>query len=243
MTVRNATRERRVAQGLCARCGSPNPREATECADCAKKRVLRTRDLQEARREAWICLYCGSADVPAGLKTPRCTDCRDRARAKERTRKQQAKHNGLCIQCKQRKADTGCLCKQCWNYRATTPTNMRHALSVKRSRCKRRNIEFDLTEDHLLRLWEAQSGNCFWLGIPLTSTPERNRYAPTKPTLDRLIPERGYVEGNVVWSSNFANRGRCNTSVDAFTEFLEALGIKRTPIPASLSVLLSSLLD
>jgi len=62
------------------------------------------------------------------------------------------------------------------------------------------------------------------------------------PTLDRIIPELGYVEGNVVWISDIANRIKSDaTEVELYAvadwlhdkrkEVLNAFKIKPTPVP------------
>lgn len=64
----------------------------------------------------------------------------------------------------------------------------------------------------------------------------------TSPTLDRIIPELGYVEGNVVWISDLANRIKSEaTEVELYAvadwlhdkrkEVLNAFKIKPTPVP------------
>ncbi len=49
---------------------------------------------------------------------------------------------------------------------------------------------------------------CPYLGIPLIRAV-RNR-SDNSPTLDKIIPERGYVRGNVIVVSNRANRAKSN---------------------------------
>jgi len=46
---------------------------------------------------------------------------------------------------------------------------------------------------------------------------------PQRPSLDKLVPEKGYVKGNVVLTCAAANMGRSNTSVERFAEFCSLL--------------------
>lgn len=76
-----------------------------------------------------------------------------------------------------------------------------------KSRSIKNNLPFDLTIDYLIELFQSQNGKCYYthndiniqcnrgLGKNLISFPE-HRY---QASLDRLIPEKGYVKGNVVW--------------------------------------------
>ena len=58
--------------------------------------------------------------------------------------------------------------------------------------------------------------HCPILGIELKSGGRNN---PNAPSLDRLIPEKGYVKGDVYWISFRANRIKC----DATREEVEKL--------------------
>jgi len=57
----------------------------------------------------------------------------------------------------------------------------------------------------LLHLWEHQEGRCFYTGksMSLTGWP-----APDAATVDRLVPARGYVRGNVVLCRSLVNRSK-----------------------------------
>jgi hypothetical protein len=78
----------------------------------------------------------------------------------------------------------------------------------------------DLTIEHLLSLWETQCGKCYWTGIELTYGPDIPRAHLAKLSFDRLDNTIGYMQGNVVLASNFANRGRGNASAEEFKTFL-----------------------
>lgn len=100
--------------------------------------------------------------------------------------------------------------------------SVHRALYEIKSRCKKRSINFDLDEDYIKNLWHEQDGKCYWTQIPLVFT--NARYEPNKPTIDRLVPELGYIKNNVVWSSCFANYGRSNYPVEQYRDFLSTLG-------------------
>jgi hypothetical protein len=88
-------------------------------------------------------------------------------------------------------------------------------------RANNKNLKFDLTPEFLEQLWNSQNGKCHWLhcDLMLVGVP----YHPLRATIDRLDPDKGYVQNNIVWASSFANRGRSNTSKEIFAELLPVL--------------------
>ena len=71
-----------------------------------------------------------------------------------------------------------------------------------KKRAKERGIKFNLTPESIKGLY-PKDGLCPVLGTPLDFGFNNNE---NSPTLDRLIPSRGYVVGNVNMISMRANR-------------------------------------
>ena len=71
-----------------------------------------------------------------------------------------------------------------------------------RLRAKQNNLLFDLDEEYLISIW---TGKCAIFGTTLQLPYSTNRQVPDKATIDKVIPELGYVKGNVQWVSNRAN--------------------------------------
>jgi len=94
-----------------------------------------------------------------------------------------------------------------------------------RARARARGLPFDLNTDSMKLIWRSQGGLCFWTGQALDFAVGDARH-PMRPSIDRLIPSRGYVNGNVVWSSNFANRARSDLPAGQFAELLTSLGFR-----------------
>lgn len=92
-----------------------------------------------------------------------------------------------------------------------------HISRVKKSQCKRRGIVYTLNEQYLRNLWEEQGGKCAALGIPLDLSG-RGKMNDTKASLDRIVPEKGYIQGNVKWLSVVANRVKNNVTDPAVFE-------------------------
>jgi hypothetical protein len=76
---------------------------------------------------------------------------------------------------------------------------------------------FNLTNDYLVSIFPADM-NCPVLGIPMVWGSEGG--IEVSPSLDRIIPELGYVEGNVVWISRRANRLKSDASVEELERIL-----------------------
>lgn len=106
---------------------------------------------------------------------------------------------------------------------------------------KRQKVPFNLTIEYLESI---KTDVC-----PVFKTPFKwqrfgqGQKTGESPTLDRIIPELGYVEGNVVWISDLANRIKSNATEtelyavadwlhDKRKEVMNAFKIKPTPVPA-----------
>jgi len=79
-------------------------------------------------------------------------------------------------------------------------------LSGVRTRATKNNLPFDLTCEYLESIWTDTcpvTGRVFVIGDPKDA-----------PSLDRLIPEKGYVKGNVAWISRRANTIKNDASLE-----------------------------
>lgn len=68
---------------------------------------------------------------------------------------------------------------------------------------KKHNVPFNISIDYVLSLVTT---HCPILGIKMSWCVQSGKVTDASPSLDRIVPELGYVEGNVVWLSNRANR-------------------------------------
>ena len=99
----------------------------------------------------------------------------------------------------------------------------RRLITQLRSNARRRKIECTLTAHDLEMMWKGQQGRCYWLNMPITL--DADAPYPTRASLDRINPNGGYTNGNVVWSSMLANCGRGDMEHDAFRLLLASLGL------------------
>lgn len=79
------------------------------------------------------------------------------------------------------------------------------------ARAKRRNLKFNLTQEYLKEIF-PKDDKCPILDIDISRKSGAN--ADDSPSLDRMIPSKGYVKGNVIWISNRANRIKSDSTVE-----------------------------
>lgn len=77
----------------------------------------------------------------------------------------------------------------------------KYSLNKARSRSKVSGKVTDLTLKYLKEIWENQKGLCPYtnikMEIPRSSRDEDVKKSPTKLSLDRIDPNKGYIIGNV----------------------------------------------
>lgn len=83
--------------------------------------------------------------------------------------------------------------------------------TISRIKCvsHKKNIPFDLTIDDLII-----PEYCPILGVKLEVAVGKNGNKDNSPSIDRIIPELGYVKGNIIIISNKANRIKSDSNLD-----------------------------
>ena len=76
-------------------------------------------------------------------------------------------------------------------------------------RAKKKNIAFDLSTDYLISIYPRDE-ICPIFGFKMEWLGNKQ----TSPSIDRIVPELGYIEGNVAWISNRANVLKLNRAPD-----------------------------
>ena len=89
-------------------------------------------------------------------------------------------------------------------------------LTLARQRAKRDGLPFSITVEDIKLV-----PKCPVLGIKLTYGSSRQGY--TSPSLDRIVPDKGYVPGNVAVMSLKANRLKSNGTLDEITKIYKWL--------------------
>lgn len=88
-------------------------------------------------------------------------------------------------------------------------TRLERTMSSIKSRCLKAGVPYDLAVDDLYPL----PLTCPVFGIPLNWMAGGKGTDVDHPTIDRLVPDLGYVKGNVRIISNRANRLKNNASL------------------------------
>lgn len=93
-----------------------------------------------------------------------------------------------------------------------------HILASIRSRCAKLGIPFDLTVEDI-----HPPTHCPVLGIELARNHKGSKSGPrpNSPAVDRIIPELGYVRGNVLVVSHLANSIKQNATPEQILKVAE----------------------
>jgi len=96
-----------------------------------------------------------------------------------------------------------------WRGRCLQHPNIMFGTALKnaRTRSKKKNVPFDLSREFITNLFDKQDGRCYYSGLKINIVKEDPKVTidPFKMTLDCLVPDNGYVEGNVVWCAYCIN--------------------------------------
>ena len=87
----------------------------------------------------------------------------------------------------------------------------RHMAQQIRYRANEKNLPYDLDADYLKSIW-PEDNKCPALGLEFSKPGEGLK--ETSSSLDRLVPELGYVKGNVAIVSMLANQIMSNATPD-----------------------------
>lgn len=130
------------------------------------------------------------------------------------------------------------ICKQCkteqsqQRYRQKDPLTRWVDVTVAdtQGRAKRRGIKFTLTKEFLRSLYAHQYGNCVYCTkeFDLNGTQHDHRRSPS---IDRLIPEHGYVEDNVVLSCHRCNAIKNDATLEELQLLTESLATLLAKLP------------
>lgn len=141
-------------------------------------------------------------------------------------------------------------CRQCLtaasvaNTRKSVPQYLKHRQRAIKTRCVEKGVPFTLPGGYLADLYEQQQGRCFYTDEPMQVYFGTQRSGSRRDSLsvDRIVPERGYVVGNVVLCIERVNRVKNDCSLDEMAQWMpgwharvialwDELGIPTTVIP------------
>ena len=98
-----------------------------------------------------------------------------------------------------------------YNKKYNEENKERYMASTTKHRAKKKNIPYDIDEDYLKSIW-PEDNKCPALGLEFSKPSEGLK--STSLSLDRLVPELGYVKGNVAIVSMLANQIMSNATPD-----------------------------
>lgn len=115
----------------------------------------------------------------------------------------------------------GFVCKECYSKQSTarlrTPEGKARRMTYSaKQKAKKMNIPFNIEPADLI-----VPTHCPVLGIPLCFDHPPGGPKDDAPSLDRIIPELGYVTGNVIVVSQRANRLKNDASLSEMRKILE----------------------
>lgn len=133
------------------------------------------------------------------MKFRTCTHCRQ-----TEENKPFPKHGYLCKECKSVQL------KKAYKDRWFTFT-----CRLKRAYCKKNGLAFNLTPEYLESIY---TDSCPIFGVKFI---RGNKSLDQSPTLDRLDPKLGYVQGNVTYISARANRIKYDATVEELGQVIK----------------------
>jgi len=146
-------------------------------------------------------------------KTKRCSRCKKILSLDNFSKKHNKNWKGLSP-----------ACKKCENLRMKNnyikdPTPQ--ILSNARIRAKQKNIPFAIDAKYLKSIY-PKDNVCPILNIPfqLGYKNKNKKNTDFSPSLDRIIPEKGYVKGNLIFVCNIANRVKSDSTIETLEKVL-----------------------
>jgi hypothetical protein len=91
-------------------------------------------------------------------------------------------------------------------------------MCMAKNRASVHGIDFSLSLSYLLSVWSAQKGLCAVSGIKMILTKGRGRPDKYAPSLDKIKPDLGYVEGNVRFTAYQVNVAMADYGDASFIE-------------------------
>jgi len=138
--------------------------------------------------------------------------------------------DSYCKTCKQEMPSSRTNTQQFQDRRNSLEGWISWAISTKRSRCVKSGVPFNIEACYLIRQWATQNGKCYYSGVDLEFGTGSLRSA----WMERIDPQLGYIEGNVVWASKAMNAAKNDASEDEFLELLSNIKNDIYSIPVRL---------
>lgn len=132
-----------------------------------------------------------------------------------------------CTGCKTNKIKgefkTQNLCHSCYHIRrsARSAADLLHffrkGISKLKSTRRKQGVEFVLTAEDCMDIWEIQEGKCALSGVYMTHSPSAEIFTSKNVSIDRLDHNKGYYPQNVQLVCSAVNMLRGSLSQEDFT--------------------------
>lgn len=125
------------------------------------------------------------------------------------------------------------ICKKCVNikkskaFRKKLSNDIDYYLNfkwkdIKRS-SKKTKIPFSISLENFIKQFKRQNSLCFYTNLPMIFQENRSDESYNLDitiSADKIVPELGYIEGNVVFCRYLINRVKYNLSIDQIREYM-----------------------
>lgn len=157
-----------------------------------------------ARRNGFSRIFSGKFD-PVDENHGKCRQCN---LVQELNQFRKTNYNSYNPRCK------NCLLLE-WQNKLNTNKRKFFSVRVKaiKRRCITKNIKFNIDVEYILFLFEKQEGKCFYTNDTMVMKAGIGVHK-NHLSIDRLIPDRGYVKGNIVLCLLAANSAKSDLSFE-----------------------------
>lgn len=144
-----------------------------------------------------------------------CVRCKEAKPADAFQKYGKAKRKNTCLAC-----ETFLMTQRVGSTYQTYLTKLHQQSKSKRSGTE---VAFHITVEDLIDLWEAQEGRCALSGVLMTHHKDGQGRKDFNASMDRIIPDRGYILGNVQLVCDRVNLMRHTLSMDMFYWWIKCL--------------------
>lgn len=102
---------------------------------------------------------------------------------------------------------------------ASPQTLLKTKWNASRKRAAKKKVPFTITYEDVCALWNCQQGRCHYTQKEMTSVRNQGNTV----SLDRVVPNAGYVPGNVVLCCSTVNTMKHTHTVAEFYEWCQAV--------------------
>lgn len=97
---------------------------------------------------------------------------------------------------------------------------LRHKWTSTKFRAKKIGVKFTISWKEFLKQFQKQRGLCFYTDTPMRFVAGAGKDYKYSLSIDKIIPRRGYVKGNIVFCVNRVNASKTNFSLAEIKLFM-----------------------